>query len=118
MIEPVEVDIIEAPYIRARPNEDLVLYLDFDRDMSGATHKLLIEEYEWTYAPEPYSSFIPTERDTFDTSDEVNGIIKHVIDEPTITSWRGKRLDIRWQVVKDGRTWIAADRSLAIAEGD
>jgi len=118
MINPVEIDMTEAPYIRARPNEDLVLFIDFDRDMTGATYTLILEEYRWPYAPEQFSDFGTVTRTNFDTSYEVNGIIKHTIDEPTISMWRNRRLDIRWQVVKDGRTWIAADRTLTIAEGD
>jgi len=36
----------------------------------------------------------------------------------TVNSWRDRNLDIRLQVNDGTNTWIAADRTLVVAQGD
>ncbi len=117
-LNPNEFLLNDIETIAVLPDEDLVLVLDFKQDMTGAAHKIIVEEHKWPYAPSNCYVFPRQERTTFDSSDEVNGIIKHTFSVAEINLMRDRRLDIRWQVVKDGRTWIAADREFYVGNRD
>lgn len=104
-------------YLWVKPGEDLVLYVDFDRDVTGATHVLEVTEYGHRYQPHSYDEWTDLERTTFDTSDEANGIIKHTIDADTLDGWGEKRLNLTWRTTEDGNTWVVSHRRLTVGEG-
>lgn len=116
--EAKEFDLSEPEAVWIREHEDAVLFIDFEKDMTGATHKIILREYRWPYAQTEFSTYDDTERTVFDTSDEANGVIKHTISLADIADLGNRRLDLQWQVVLGGRTWIACDRSIYIGEGD
>lgn len=113
---PLEFDLSSIDLIRIKSGEDALFSMDFEEDMSGATHTVIIEEVEWQYQPYAYDTLTAVERSTFDTSDEANGIITHSIDADTIASWEGKRLSLHWKVELNGRTWVAASRTFLVEE--
>lgn len=114
-----EYDLGGVNIIQLRPGDDFVFFVNFEEDVTGATHEVVIEQYQYPYAPDAFQQFEGLTVLDFDTSDESNGIIKASLNPATVKSWEGYgRLDLRWITTLNGRTWVAADRSLIVQEGD
>lgn len=113
----------EVNHIWARPDGDLLLEMDFGKDVSTWTFKIIYEEHEWPYMPNSYDTLTPgeiTSGFTFEDNEEgdTNALMKVSIDSSTINGWKNKKLDFRLQVFDGTNTWIAADRTLTVAQGD
>jgi len=111
-----EIDLNDLSPLLFRPEEDAVVYIDFDKDMTGATHTIYLEEFEFPYAHRTYDVLAPVTRSTFDASEEVDGIIKHTFSAPDLKFWENRTLYIKWVVSLDGRTWVACQRKMWIGE--
>lgn len=115
---PKEFDLTSVESIWCRDREDLTFFLDFGRDISSATHKLIVREFEWEFAHPSYLiDFGEKERTTFDETDAANGIVKHTIDADTIEDWGSRKLVFFWQCEESGVKWVAADRTIYIGFG-
>ncbi len=121
--DQLSFDLGETDKIWVRPREECKLFMDFGEDVSGWTFVVYIEEHKWPYMPYSYEELTPTTISTgFTFTDNVEGVTNAVwnltIAESQITDWRDKKLDFRLQVNDGTNTWIAADRSLVVAQGD
>lgn len=117
--EAREYDLGETNIIHLRPGDDFVFFVNFNQDMTGATHEVVIKQYQYPYAPAELEAFEGLRIVIFDTTDEVDGIIKATVNPTAVKSWEGYgRLDLRWTTTFNGRTWVVADRSLIVQEGD
>lgn len=123
--EPKQFDLAEEEVLWARPGEEFVIYADFNEDISAATFEVVIEEKKWPYMSTTYnpvgttsitSGFVVEDND--DDPIITNSRVRLVIDEPTITSWTDKHLDLRLIVTFGGNTWVAANRTLTVAIGE
>ena len=120
---PLTYDLASTEKIWVRPNETCTIYMDFGVDVSGWTFVLFYSEHKWPYMPYSYDELVPGEIDagfTFTDNDigTTNSVTNLTIDEVTVNSWRDRNLDIRLQVNDGTNTWIAADRTLVVAQGE
>lgn len=117
--EAKEYDLGGLNIIHLRPGDDFVFFVDFTKDMTGATHEVQVEQYQYPHTPDAFQQFEGLTVLNFDTSQEADGIIKASLNSTTVNSWEGYgRLDLRWITTLNGRTWVVADRSLIVQEGD
>lgn len=120
---PFVYDLKEHDHIWLRPWEDLLFSTDFGEDVSGRTFKVLYEEYQWPYMMGHVDTIKPGQIEgifTFETNDlGVEGaVMKFKIDNSIIKSWTDRRIDFKVQVTDGTSTWICADKTVAVVEGD
>lgn len=110
-----EIDLNLQQDITLDPYESATFVLDFKRDITGATHKLLVNEFEWEYKPKyMWGSEISLERTVFDTSLESDGVIRHVISTDDLELMQNRRLTIRWITTLGSEEWIAYRTTITI----
>lgn len=117
-LNPKECLLNDIDSLEVLPDEDLVLVLEFNQDMSGAVHNLIIEEHKWPYRSSQNYVFPKQTRSSFDLTEEATGKIKHSFTVAEVNLMKDRRLTLKWQVAKDGRTWIAAERELYVGHRD
>ncbi len=120
---PPSFDLTKPQFIWARPDEDLVLTMDFGEDVSGWTFTLLYSEHRWPYMPVSYDTLTPGSITTGMTFSDGEGgvtgaLLTITIDQTDIVNWENRTLDLRLQADNGTQKWIAVDRTVTISQGD
>lgn len=113
-LEPVEINLNDAHSVELIPGEDAILVLEFNRDMTGTSHNIFLDEFKWPHSPAPGYTLLQLQRDTFDMAEAVEGIIKHSISKEDVEALSERVLFIKWQVSENARTWIAASKEVYV----
>ncbi len=101
-----------------RAGENAVLALDFKRDVTALSFLVRYSEYRWAYAPVAYDVLEPGTLSTIDDSQAADGLITIEIDINTVNLWKDRRINLELFATEDGRTWVAASRTVHVAIGD
>lgn len=119
-IGPKEYDLKDATSIYLRPDEDVTLYLDFDRDVSDLTFEVNYSEYRWSYAPSAYDLLAPGSLDPsrIDTSALADGILRIGLTPVEAELFRDRRIDLRIIADDGSKTWCVSSRVLTSNKGD
>lgn len=111
------------PELTCRPGEDFKCKLDFKANMTGATIDVIYKEFQWPYMSSSYGQLMSSELDQNNiTLTDNDGIVNSVLNVKFPAALTGeigpRKLDFQIRVTMDGETWVAADRTLTIHQGD
>jgi len=120
IVGPREYDLMDATSINLRPDEDVVLYIDFKRDVSDLTFVAKYTEYRWPYAPSSYDLLTPgsIDSDQIDTSSLADGILRIELTPAESLLFRDRKIEFR-VIANDGsKSWAVSSRIITANEGD
>lgn len=120
ILGPREYDLKDATSIYLRPDEYVILYLNFDRDVSDLTFEVNYAEYRWPYAPSSYDVMSPGSLDPsrIDTSELADGILRIEMTPAEAELFRDRRIDLRVIADDGSKTWCVSSRVLTSNKGD
>lgn len=115
-----EFNLADATALWVRPEESVILMLDFGRDMTTADFEVAYSEFRWPYTPSAYDAISPGSIDPaqIDLSEIADGILRIEITPDDALLFQDRRMCIKVLVTQDGKTWIASSRTIKVGDGD
>jgi|SRR5690625_1744393 len=126
-LEPRSFKLGDTIPIWVRPNEDVSLHVDFPESVIDNTKfRLALEELDWPYMPSSYQKFERIEIENTQDNvvfketklNEYQYRVSVIIPVDIIKSLRNRVIDLQLIGERDGRTWVIADGTLTVAQGD